>query len=100
MHGIAVSVAHSHALGAAAKRLATPQFGLAGGSYVGTRSVTLSVPDGSQIRYTTDGSTPTGSSTLYTAALSVTTGTTTIKAIGIKAGANNSQVASATYVIS
>ena len=48
-------------------------------------SVTMSGPDGAEIRYTTDGSTPTSSSSLYSSALSLSA-TTTVKAIAIKDG--------------
>ena len=47
--------------------------------------VTMSGPDGAEIRYTTDGSTPTSSSSLYSSALSLSA-TTTVKAIAIKDG--------------
>ena len=48
-------------------------------------SVTMSGPDGAEIRYTTDGSTPTSSSSLYSSALNLSA-TTTVKAIAIKDG--------------
>ena len=79
--------------------VAAPTFSLDAGSYSGTQSVELScATDGASIYYTTDGSTPTTSSTLYSSAISVSE-TTTIKAIGVKAGLENSTVSSATYTI-
>ena len=53
-------------------------------------TVSMSGPDGAEIRYTTDGSTPTAESTLYSEAITLSD-TTTVKAIAIKDG-NSSQV--------
>lgn len=76
---------------------ATPTFSLAGGSYYGTQSVSLSCEtDGATIYYTTDGTDPTASSTKYTGAISISE-TTTLKAIAMKDGMDNSAIASATY---
>ena len=57
--------------------------------------ISISGPDGAEIRYTTDGSEPTAESTLYSAAFSLTD-TTTVKAIAIK-GDTSSSVASKTF---
>ena len=57
--------------------------------------VTMTGPEESEIRYTTDGSTPTAESTLYESAISLTE-TTTVKAIAIKGGVA-SEVASQTF---
>lgn len=78
---------------------ATPTFSPAAGSYDGTQSVTISCEtDGASIYYTTNGDAPTSSSTLYEDAIPVST-TTTIKAIAIKEGLDNSEVAEAAYTI-
>ncbi len=62
-----------------------------------TTSVSITcATQGADIYYTTDGSTPDANSTPYTTPFEVTT-TTTVKAIAIKAGYNNSNVATATY---
>ena len=47
--------------------------------------VTISGPDGAEIRYTTDGTAPNAESTLYSEAISLSD-TTTVKAIAIKNG--------------
>ena len=57
--------------------------------------VTLSGPDGAEIRYTVDGSTPTAESSLYSEALTLTD-TVLVKAIAIKDGVS-SEVASKTF---
>ena len=57
-----------------------------------TTSVSMSGPDGAEIRYTTDGSTPTAESTLYSEAFTLSD-TTTVKAVAIKDG-ESSEVAS------
>lgn len=83
-----------------AEKVKTPTFGVSGGTYNATQSVTLScATDGATIYYTTDGSTPTTSSSVYSSAISVTTTNTTIKAIAAKSSMANSDVASATYVL-
>ena len=82
-----------------AATVATPTFGKAAGSYVGTQSVTLSdTTSGATIYYTTNGTTPSSSSTRYTAAIPVST-SETIKAIAELSGDTNSAVASAAYTI-
>jgi hypothetical protein len=53
--------------------------------------VSMTGPDGAEIRYTTDGSTPTAESTLYESAFTLSN-TATVKAIAIKDG-ESSQVA-------
>ena len=56
-----------------------------------TTSVSMSGPDGAEIRYTTDGSTPTAESTLYSEAITLSD-TTTVKAIAIKDGESSEVV--------
>jgi predicted histone-like DNA-binding protein len=60
-----------------------------------TTQVTLSGPDGAEIRYTVDGSAPTAESSLYSEALTLTD-TVIVKAIAIKNGVS-SEVASKTF---
>ena len=60
-----------------------------------TTSVSISGPDGAEIRYTTNGGTPTAESTLYSEAFTLSD-TATVKAIAIKDG-QSSEVASKTF---
>jgi len=79
--------------------VATPVFSLAGGTYTGTQSVTITdATVGASIYYTTDGSTPSATSNLYSGAISVAS-SETINAIAVDAGDTNSLVATATYNI-
>ncbi len=80
------------------QQLAAPTFSLAEGTYTGAQSVTISATDGATIYYTIDGSDPTSSSTQYEGAITIST-TTTLKAIAVKEGYANSEIASATYTI-
>ena len=83
--------------GVAETEVANPVFTPAACEFNTSMSVTLSVDtEDATIYYTTDGSTPTASSSAYTSAINITE-TTTIKAIGIKAGLDNSEVVSQTY---
>ena len=77
----------------------TPTFTPAGGTYTSTQAVTLSDTDANaKIYYTTDGSAPSAASALYTAAIQVSA-SETINAIAIDPSLQNSNVASAAYVI-
>lgn len=82
------------------EKVATPSFSPVAGSYDSAQSVTIaSETDGAAIHYTTDGSTPTAESSTYSEAIAVAE-TTTIKAIAVKDGMTDSDVASATFTIS
>ena len=63
--------------------------------FADTTTVSMSGPDGAEIRYTTDGSTPTAESTLYSEPVTLSE-TTTVKALAIKDGVS-STVTSRTY---
>ena len=79
--------------------VATPTFSPAEGTYTTAQNVAIScATTDATIHYTTDGSTPTATSDTYTGPIAVNT-TTTIKAIAVKDGMTNSEVASATYTI-
>ena len=91
------SVAVTYTSGGSTPTCATPTFSPAAGTYTSAQNVTLSTTtEGATIYYTLDGSDPTDASTEYSSAISVSS-TTTIKAIAVKAGLDNSSVASATY---
>ena len=93
-----ITVTYSNG-GQTVETVATPTFSPIGGTYYETQSVSLlCATDGATIYYTTDGSTPTTSSSVYSSAIPVSA-TTTIKAIAVKSGMNNSNVATATYTI-
>ena len=85
--------------GGTVETCATPTFSPAEGTYTESQNVTIScATSGATIYYTTDGTTPTTSSSVYSTAIPVSS-TTTIKAMAVKSGMNNSNVASAEYVI-
>ena len=80
-------------------QVAEPGFAPEPGEYASPQSVTMScATPGAAIHYTTDGSTPTSSSTLYAGAVAISE-TTTLKAIAVKSGMLDSEVASAAYTI-
>jgi Chitobiase/beta-hexosaminidase C-terminal domain/Legume lectin domain len=71
----------------------------AGGTYTASQQVTLSDTDTTaNIYYTTDGSAPTAASNLYTAPITVAA-STTINAVAVDPNLQNSNVATAAYVI-
>lgn len=79
----------------------TPVFSVDGGTYTGAQSVEIScATSGAKIYYTTDGLTPTESSTEYTGTPVSVSASKLLRAIAIKAGSANSDVASAEYTIS
>jgi len=85
--------------GSSPTKAASPTASPAAGTYTTTQSVTLSsATSGASIYYTTNGSTPTTSSNLYSTPITVST-TSTIKAIAVKSGMTNSDVASFAYTI-
>ena len=80
-----------------AEPCATPTFSVLAGAYSTAQSVTISsITDGATIYYTTNGTEPTTSSTVYSSAISITENMT-LKAIAVKAGCANSDVAEVTY---
>ena len=83
------------------EQVKTPTFSPAEGEYNLAQNVEISCETAdATIHYTTDGSTPTAASAVYSEAITVEAGTTvTIKAIAMKEGMGNSEVATATYTV-
>ena len=80
--------------------VATPTFTPAAGTYTEAQTVTINcATQGAYIFYTTDGYDPTPNSALYESPITISE-TTTVKAIAMKDGMNDSQIASALYTIS
>ena len=81
------------------EQVETPTFSLAAGTYCGEQTVTIStLTEGATIHYTTDDTNPTVSSSVYSSAITVDENMT-IKAIAVKEGMDDSEIASAAYVI-
>lgn len=77
----------------------TPYFTPSTGQYFSTTNVEINCStEGAAIYYTTNGNTPTTSSTEYTTAITINE-TTTIKAIAVKSGLDNSNIAEGTFEI-
>jgi hypothetical protein len=70
----------------------------AGGTFTGTKSVTMSANETADIYYTLDGSTPTTSSAKYTSPLSISA-TTTLNAFAKDTAGNSSAVQIVTYTL-
>ncbi len=82
------------------EQVAAPTFTPAAGEYTAAQSVEIAcATEGAAIYYTTDGTDPTAASTAYTAAIAVGE-TMTIKAIAVKEGMTDSEIATAAYTIS
>ena len=79
--------------------VATPTFTPAAGTYYEAQTVSIAcTTDGATIYYTLDGTDPTESSPVYSTPIIIEE-TTTVKAIAMKEGYNNSNIAEATYTI-
>ena len=79
-------------------RCAQPTFSPAAGTMTGAQNITISAVTGATIYYTTDGSDPDENSDVYNSAIPISA-STTIKAIAVKSGLANSEIASATYTL-
>jgi len=79
--------------------VSAPTFSLDEGTYNEEKSVEIScATEGATIYYTIDGNDPTTNSTVYSGAIEISK-TTTVKAIAVKEGYDNSEVATAIYTI-
>lgn len=78
----------------------TPTASVAAGTYATTQTVTLTAGQDEKIYYTTNGTTPSATNgTLYSVAVNIAT-STMLRAIAIKGGYSNSQIANYEYTIS
>ena len=81
------------------QKVATPTFTPAAGQYTTSQNVVIATAtEGAVIHYTTDGTTPTATSAIYSSPITVDK-TKTIKAIAVKDGMDNSDIAVANYII-
>jgi len=79
---------------------ATPDFTPSAGTYNNTTNVTITcATSGAVIYYTTNGTVPTVSSDLYGSAIPVSSSNVVFKAIAVKSGLNNSEIASGTFIL-
>ena len=79
-------------------QVATPTFNPVAGAVLGGTQVTISSTDGAVIYYTTDGTNPTIQSATYSGPITVNAAMT-IKAIAVKEGYIDSEMATAAYTI-
>ena len=93
-----IVVTYTASGGGDVQTVAAPTFSPdAGTYYTESMDVTLGTEtEGATIYYTIDGNDPTTSSAVYSSAITISE-TTTVKAMAVKEGMNNSDVASATY---
>ena len=77
---------------------AEPTFNVSAGTYNANQSVSISTTYGTTIYYTLDGKDPTTKSSTYSSAITIDA-TKTLKAIAVKDGCEDSDVASATYTL-
>ncbi|MBQ9546755.1 MAG: chitobiase/beta-hexosaminidase C-terminal domain-containing protein [Bacteroidales bacterium] len=93
--GFTASVVVNQEAAAETPQVATPVLTRGTDDEINQVTITTAT-DGASIYYTTDGSTPTAQSTPYTDAITIS-GSSTIKAIAIKAGFTDSEVATQTF---
>lgn len=99
MYLTSVSIVWTTGGGSQTEKCATPSFNPASGTSFGNEGLNVTIStntDDATIYYTLDGSNPTTSSEKYTSEINITT-TTSIKAIAVKEGFDDSNIATATY---
>ncbi|MBA3733087.1 chitobiase/beta-hexosaminidase C-terminal domain-containing protein, partial [Patescibacteria group bacterium] len=84
---------------ASINKTTTPSFSPTAGSLLSGTTVTISSSGADAIYYTTDGSTPTTSSTNQATTPLVINSAVTVKALAVKAGYDNSAIATAAYTV-
>lgn len=95
--GFNASAAASSSLTLPLFQVKTPAISPNGGTFTGSRSITISCEtSGAVIYYTTDGTEPTAGSTPYNSSFPLTA-TATVKAIAIKSGMRDSDVMAVTF---
>ena len=77
----------------------TPSFSVPAGAYTSVQTVEISVPEGTTVRYTTDGSIPTAASQAYTGPITLSSGVTILRARAFAGGLFDSDVATASYFV-
>ena len=93
------SIVVTYSNGSGQQTVATPTFSPAAGTYYETQNVTIAcTTDGATIHYTVDGNDPTTASATYSTPIAISA-TTTVKAMAVKTGMDNSNIATATYTI-
>ena len=75
-----------------------PKITTAGGAFDSAQQVSIEVPEGCSVTYTTDGTVPTESSSRYSGAITVSS-TTVLRARAFRSGYYGSDTASQTYII-
>lgn len=95
----AAAIAYLNAKAGIIAQLAKPVASVASGSYATTQSVTLTALVGSTIYYTVNGTTPSATNgETYSTAISVAA-SCALRAIAVKSGSSNSEVATYEYII-
>jgi len=77
----------------------TPKVSVQAGMYTAPQSVELTIPLGSVVRYTLDGSVPTAASPAYTAPIAMNSGVTVLRAKAFQSGMLDSDILTATYFV-
>lgn len=95
----AAAIAYIDALAGITAQCTKPTANVASGTYTETKEVTLTGAVGETIYYTTNGTTPSATNgTEYTTAISIAA-SCALKAIAVKSGLSNSEIATYEYII-
>lgn len=96
-----ISLKITYTISGSENQASTPSISPASGAVEAGTKVTISCSDAeAEIHYTTNGDDPTAESAIYTAETDITVNEAmTVKAIAVKKGLDNSEIATATYTI-